>query len=176
MSLRDLEQKNILTNWQNKEELSFPKKISLALTAFVLSTNLALAEPNKKIWIVSFTDWSSAELCLDKKWTYYIQNGNSKNWTEYIYWIAILNGKKYIVHSLWIDYDIDVFLEADLDLYKEYIFKYGQEKAYKLIKAREQYLEIFAKDNPTSNFSNESERIQKSLEWWEFLLSKLTKK
>ena len=46
MSLRDLEQKNILINWQNREELIFPKKISLALAAFVLSANLALAEPN----------------------------------------------------------------------------------------------------------------------------------
>ena len=60
MSLRDLEQKNILTNWQNREELSFPKKISLALAAFVLSTNLALAEPNKTIWIVNFMEWGTA--------------------------------------------------------------------------------------------------------------------
>jgi len=175
MSLRDLEQKDILTNWQNREELSFPKKISLALTAFVLSTNLALAEPNKTIWIVNFIEWGTAELYKDKNWNFEIRNWNAKNGSDFIYGTTIIDGKKYIVYSAWIEYDIDVFLESDWDLYKEYVAKYWIKKASKFLKEREQYLENFLKDNPVSNFKSETERLEKSLEWWEFVLERINK-
>lgn len=175
MSLRDLEQKNILTHWQNREELSFPKKISLALAAFVLSTNLALAEPNKTIWIVNFMEWGTAELYKNNKWKFEIRNWNAENGSDYIYGTTIIDGKKYIVYSAGIEYEIEVFLETDWDLYKEYVTKYGKKRAYKLIKAREQYLTNFMKDNPISKFSNETERIQKALEWWEFVLERINK-
>ncbi|NVP17660.1 hypothetical protein HUU51_02990 [Candidatus Gracilibacteria bacterium] len=163
MSLRNLEQKNILTNKESSDRLSFGKKISLAIGAFVLSTNLALAEPNKTISMVDFMEGGTAELYKDKNGAYGIRNGNSKNGSDFIYGTTIINGKKYIVYSSSYDYEIEVFLETDLDLYKEYLSKYGEERAYKLIKAREQYLENFLKDNPLSDFDSEAERLEKAL-------------
>lgn len=175
MSLIDLEQKNILTNLQSREEIWFSKKIGLTLAAFVLSTNLALAEPNKTIGLVKFIEWGTAELYKDKNWKFEIKNWNSKNWSEFIYGITIIDGKKYIVYSPWIEYDIEVFLESDWNLYKEYSNKYWIKKASKLLKFREQYLENFLKDNPISNFKTETERLEKSLEWWEFVLERINK-
>jgi hypothetical protein len=72
MSLRNLEQENILTN--NSGWWSFWKKVSLAIWAFVLSANLALAETNKTISIVTFGDGATAELYQYKDWSYWIRN------------------------------------------------------------------------------------------------------
>jgi len=175
MSLRNLEQENILTNNDNSYRLSFWKKVSLAIWAFVLSTNLALAEPNKTISMVDFMEWWTAELYKDKNWAYGIRNWNSKNGSDFVYGTTIINGKKYIVYSSGYDHEIEVFLETDLDLYKEYLSKYGEKRAYRLIKAREQYLENFLKDNPLSDFDSEAERLEKALEWWDFVLDRINK-
>jgi len=165
MSLKNLEQKNIL-NLENSGWLSFSKKVSLAISSFLLSTSLALAEPNKTISTVNFIEWGSAELYKNDNWKYEIRNGNSENGSDYIYGKTIINGKKYIVYSSWVWYDIEVFLESDSKLYKEYSDKYGFQKAYKLIKAREQYLENFYKDNPSLDQKN-------ALNSWELVLNKI---
>ncbi|MDD3145620.1 MAG: hypothetical protein PHV23_05965 [Candidatus Gracilibacteria bacterium] len=175
MSLIKLEQNNILIQGQNREELSFPKNISLALAAFVLSTNLALAEPNKTIGTVSFMEGGTAELYVDKNGDYQIRNGNSKNGSDFIYGTTIIEGKKYIVTSPGIGNEIEVFLEKDGELYREYYKKYGSKKAYKLIKARENYLKNFLNDNPISKFSSETERLDKAIEGWELVLKELNK-
>lgn len=173
MSLRNLEQENILTNNDNSYRLSFWKKVSLAIWAFVLSTNLALAEPNKTISRVDFIDWWSAELYKDNKWLYQIRNWNSKNGSDFIYGTTIINGKKYIVYSLWYNHDIQVFLESDLEKYREYLTKYGEERAYKLIKAREQYIENFLKDNHTFDTDSDVDISKRASESWELVLKKI---
>ena len=127
MSLINLEQKNILTQWQNREELSFPKKISLALAAFFLSTNLVLAEPNKTIWLISFESWGTAELCVNKDWKYFIQNWNAKNGSDYIYGTVIIDGKIYIVYSDSYENDLKLFLKSDIEIYRDYYKKYWNE-------------------------------------------------
>lgn len=173
MSLINLDN-NISREWK-KRNLDLWKRVSLALWAFVLSTNLALAEPNKTIWVVKFMEWWTAELYKDKNWDYQIRNGNFKNGSDFFYGTTIINGKKYIVYSSGYYHKIEVFLEKDWDLYREYLKKYGQDKAYKFIKAREQYLENFLKDNPLSDFDSETERLEKALEWWDFVLERINK-
>lgn len=166
MSLENLNQDN---DWINKKTgLKFSKQVSLAIWAFVLSINLSIAEPNKTIWLVDFIEWGTAELYKDKNWNYGIRNWNSKIWRDFIYGTTIINGKKYIVYSPGIWYNIDVFLESDLEVYKEYLSKYGEKRVYNLVKSMEQYLENYLKDNPNST-------LEEALKWWEVILKKLTK-
>lgn len=173
MFLINLEQENILSEPNKSQWLSFSEKVWLFIWTIVLSTNLALAEPNKTIWTVSFMEGWTAELYKDENWEYQIKNWNSKNWSDHIYGTIIIDGEKYIVYSPWIWYEIEVFLEKDWELYREYYKKYWEKKAYKLVKARENYLSNFLKDNPILKFSSETERLEKALEWWEFILKEL---
>ncbi len=171
-----LPENNLSLGWKEKRKKSFWKEIILSIWAFVLSTNLVLAEPNKTIGIVNFLEWWTAELYKDKNWKFEVRNWNSKKWTDHIYGTTIINGKKYIVCSMWIWYDIEVFLEKDIIIYKEYLVKYGKNRAYKLVKSREQYLENFFKDNPLSDSLNEIDREKRALDWWEVVINKINNK
>lgn len=171
MSLTQLEQKNLSSK---KGNFWLTEKVSMFIWAFVLSTNLALADVVKPISVVNFRQWRTAELFLDKEGKYYIQcNNNSKTWDDFISGTTIINWKKYIVFSPWETTPIEVFLESDLEIYKEYNKKYGEENAFRLVKAREEYLSNYMKDNPVSKFASEEERNKKALESWEFILEKI---
>lgn len=166
MSLTNPENSNISSESNEWKWLGFSKKVSLALWAFILSTNLALAEPNKVIWTVSFETWWTAELYIDKNWKYQIRNGNAKNGSDYVYGKSIINGESYIVFSDSIDRELEVFLERDILIYKEYVQRFWEWKAYKLVKKREEFIRNFMISIPNST-------LEEAFKAWNIVLLKI---